>query len=89
MKHALTLAAACAAFLSGCTGASDPYPRLLPTDQILAEPALPDHAPDAVASSAAVDAEAQGRAAALRARAEALRGPVIEPEILSRIRPQE
>lgn len=87
MNQVLILAA-CAVFLSGCTGASDPYPRLLPTDQILAEPVLPDHAPDAAASPAAVDAEAQARAAALRARAEALRGPVIEPEALSRMRPQ-
>lgn len=88
MKHTLMLIA-CAAILSACAGESGPYPRLLPTDRILAEPALPDHAPDAAASSAAVDAQAQAHADALRQRADALRGPVIEPETLSRIRPQE
>ena len=86
MKHLLVITIG--AMLAGCTGESDPYPRLLPTDRILAEPVLPDHAPDA-ASSAAVDAQAQARAEALQQRADALRGPVIEPETLSRIRPQE
>jgi hypothetical protein len=88
MKHALILTA-CAALLSGCEGESEPYPRLLPTDQILAEPTLPDHAPEAATSPAAVDAEAEARAAELRRRAEALRGPVIEPDTLSRMQPQD
>ncbi|MCZ0962301.1 hypothetical protein [Paracoccus benzoatiresistens] len=88
MKHVLTLIA-CAALLSGCGGDAEPYPRLLPTDQILAEPTLPDHAPEAADSPAAVDVEAEARAAELRRRAEALRGPVIEPETLSRMRPQD
>lgn len=88
MKHALTLIA-CAALLSGCDGKDDPYPRLLPTDQILAEPTLPDHAPEAATSPATVDAEAEARAAELRRRADALRGPVIEPEALSRMRPPD
>ncbi|WP_207099532.1 hypothetical protein [Paracoccus shandongensis] len=88
MKHALTLIA-CAALLSGCGNEADPYPRLLPTDQILAEPTLPDHAPDAAASPAAVDAQAKARAEALRQRADALRGPVIEPEARSRMRPRD
>lgn len=87
MTRILTLIA-CGAILSACTGESGPYPRLLPTDRILAEPVLPDHVPDA-ASPAAVDARAQARADALRQRADALRGPVIEPETLSRIRLQE
>lgn len=77
-----------AALLAGCTGEARDYPRLLPTDQILAEPTLPDHAPDAALSPADVDAEAQARADALRQRAEALRGPVIEPGTLARMRPQ-
>ena len=75
---------ACVALLAGCGNAADPYPRLLPTDQILAEPALPDYTPQA-----AVDAEAETRADALRRRADALRGPVIEPETLARIRAQQ
>lgn len=88
MKHAL-IPIACAALLSGCGGDADTYPRLLPTDRILAEPVLPDHAPEAAASSAAVDAEAEARAEALRRRAEALRGPVIEPEARARMRPRD
>ena len=32
-----------AALLAGCTGEAEDHPRLLPTDQILAEPTLPDH----------------------------------------------
>ncbi|MGN7869895.1 hypothetical protein [Paracoccus sp. 22332] len=86
MRHALILT--CVAALAACTGEADTYPSLLPTDRILAEPALPDHAPHA-ASSVAVDAEAQARADALRQRADALRGPVIEPDALSRMRPQD
>lgn len=86
MRHVLIISLAVA--LSACAGESDPYPRLLPTDQILAEPTLPDHAPQA-ASSVAVDAQVQARADALRRRADTLRGPVIEPETLSRIRPRE
>lgn len=86
MRHALILT--CVAALAACTGESDTYPSLLPTDRILAEPALPDHAPQA-ASSVAVDAEAQARADALRQRADALRGPVIEPDALSRMRPRD
>jgi len=88
MKRTLPLFA-CAALLSGCGGEADPYPRLLPTDRILAEPVLPDHAPDAAISPAAVDAQAKARAEALRERADALRGPVIEPEARSRMQPRD
>ena len=84
MKHAPMLIAC--VLLTGCAGNADTYPRLLPTDQILAEPTLPDHIPRTATSSASVDAEAEARAAALRRRADALRGPVIEPEALARIR---
>ena len=75
--------------LAGCGDAVGDYPALMPTDQLLAEPALPDHVPDAARSPAAVEAQAQTRAADLRRRAEALRGPVIEPDILSRMSPQD
>lgn len=84
MKHALILIAA-AVSLAACVENTDRYPRLLPTDQVLAEPTLPDHAPEAAASPDAVDAEAESRAEALRRRAEALRGPVIEPGVLERM----
>lgn len=84
MKPILTLSA-CLAVLSGCANDAQTYPRLLPTAQVLAEPTLPDHAPDAAVSSAAVDAQAQSQADSLRRRADSLRGPVIEPEVLSRM----
>lgn len=66
-----------------CGGEDARYPSLLPTEQILAEPTLPDHAGAAAADPAPVDIEA--RAEALRRRAEALRGPVIEPEARARM----
>ncbi|TBN43775.1 hypothetical protein EYE42_01170 [Paracoccus subflavus] len=68
----------------GCQSEGDDYPRLLPTDVILAEPVLPDHAPAATAPGA-VRADTAARADALRQRADALRGPVIEPETLARM----
>lgn len=76
---------ACAALIAGCDSRQDPYPSLMPTDRLLAEPTLPDHAADAALSPDPGDARIQGHADALRRRAEALRGPVIEPEIRSRL----
>lgn len=59
--------------LSACADRQPGYPALIPTDDILAEP---EQIPDPVA-----EAEIQkARADALRDRAEALRGPVIDPE---------
>lgn len=80
-RHATILAALLlpAPLLSGCGGGD--YPALLPTDQVLAEPTLPDAQADPVATAG----EAEARADALRARAEALRGPVIEPETARRM----
>ena len=80
MKHALTIFAL---MLSACAGTQD-YPRLLPTDQILAPPALPAHARDAAADPAPLVSAASARADALRARAEALRGPVVDPALRKR-----
>lgn len=62
--------------LAGCVASTDTYPALLPTDELLAEPSLPD----AQLDDAATTAETRSRADALQTRAEALRGPVIEPE---------
>lgn len=75
---ALTLA-----LLAGCAG-GDAYPDLLPTDLILAEPALPAHAAPAASGGAPVAAATTGRADALRARADALRGPVVDPALRRR-----
>lgn len=79
---------ACILSLPGCAGEGDDYPRLLPSDTILAEPVLPDHAP-ASATPASVRAETLSRAESLRRRADGLRGPVIEPEVLSRMNRQK
>ncbi|WP_410219476.1 hypothetical protein [Paracoccus sp. (in: a-proteobacteria)] len=69
--------------LAAC-GAAPDYPALLPTAQVLAEPAVPTHAVTATNTDAPVVAAEEGRAAALRARAEALRGPVVEPDLRRR-----
>lgn len=58
--------------LAGCSGVDDPYPQLLPIDEILTDPAP-------VSDPVAVQAELSGDAAGLRARAARLRGPVIDP----------
>lgn len=75
---ALTLA-----LLAGCAD-GHAYPDLLPTDRILAEPALPAHAGPAAIGGAPVSAATTGRADALRARADALRGPVVDPALRRR-----
>jgi hypothetical protein len=71
--------------LSACGRDGDDYPRLLPTDVIMAEPAVPGHAIDATQSQAIAEAPAQDKAQALRRRADALRGPVIEPDQRARM----
>lgn len=59
--------------LAGCGRADDDsYPRLLPLDQLTAEPAVPAHASDAIADPDSVRGE-------LRARADAARGTVPAP----------
>lgn len=84
MKYAPLLTASLLA-LAACDKQADTYPDLLPTEQILAEPTLPSHSTDAVSSSNTVDAQANARADALRARAEALKKPVIEPDTRARM----
>lgn len=72
--------------LSACSGQSgNDYPTLLPMDQLLAEPELPAARVD---PDIATD-EARTRAEDLRARADTLRGPVIEPELKRRIEETE
>ncbi|MCF3974435.1 hypothetical protein [Paracoccus salsus] len=71
--------------LAACGGGGDTYPHLLPTEMILAEPALPDHAAGAAASPSITADETRTRAAALKRRADGMRGPVIEPDALARM----
>lgn len=84
MKNALFLTA-CLLATNACNKQADNYPSLMPTAQVLAEPTLPSHSADAVTSSQHVDAQAAARAQALRNRAEALKKPVIEPEMRERM----
>lgn len=82
MKHAHILAALCAiAALSACERNGADYPQLLPTDQLLAEPALPAHATETGAQTEALET----RADALRRRADGLRRPVIDPASRARM----
>ncbi|WP_378943125.1 hypothetical protein [Paracoccus sp. R86501] len=80
MTHTLRLALILVATLAACGGEGD-YPELLPTSQLLAEPAVPVHAQTAVADPAPVEAATISRAEALRARARALQGPVVPEEL--------
>jgi hypothetical protein len=63
------------------SGADAPWPALVPVEQIAAQVPPPGAAADP-APAQAIDS----RAARLRARAERLRGPVIDPETESRMR---
>lgn len=75
MVLALTLAA-----LAGCDDRIGDYPALLPTDQILAEPAVPGHAADSASDPAAMTAGLQGRRSTLTSQAP---GPVASDAALS------
>ena len=54
--------------LTGCSDRMGDYPKLLPTEQLLADPALPAHAADAPED---IDAALEARAAGLARRATA------------------
>lgn len=82
MKHRLILTLGALAALSACGGAQGDYPALLPTAEALAEPAIPAHAGGASPTGEDITA----RADALRARADALRRPVIEPATRARMK---
>ncbi|KRW93349.1 hypothetical protein [Paracoccus sp. MKU1] len=60
--------------LAACGDAGGDYPELMPTDRLLAEPALPGHAADAARDPAAVGGALDARGQALAGRAGA--GPV-------------
>ena len=61
-------------FVAACTDGSGDYPRLLPTQQILAEPTLPDHAGTLDGDVLRDRVQAQGKAT--RARGDAIPDPV-------------
>lgn len=85
MKH-LSYLTLCAVIplLSACADDNGEYPALMPTDQLLAEPEL---SPAASAPQATTE-NVESKADALRARAEALRQPVIDPETRRRMEQQ-
>ncbi len=81
MRRALPLLLLLAAACAGDPEAED-YPRLLPLETLLADPALPPHAaadPDAVAR------ELRGAQTGLEAEAEAARaGGITDPALIAR-----
>lgn len=62
--------------LAACSAGTDDYPRLLPTQQILAEPALPDHAAPAIEADRPVRDTVEAQGAATRGAGEAIPDPV-------------
>ncbi|MFV0383078.1 hypothetical protein [Paracoccus sp. (in: a-proteobacteria)] len=67
--------------LAACADPATPYPDLVPTSRMLAQPVLD---PDAAAPETTTDAT-KARAAALKARAGTLRRPVIPPDLRNRM----
>lgn len=57
------------AMLAGCGDGGDDYPKLMPTDQVLAPPALPGHAADAARDPTSVSDALNARSQALAGRA--------------------
>lgn len=64
-KHALPLCLAAVLSVAGCADTSVEYPALLPTDQLLAEPAIPGHAEIAASSPDQVRSDLESAGAAL------------------------
>lgn len=88
MKMSHTLPALFAFVLvAACAPDGPDYPALLPTAEVLAEPALPAHAAVArtPADAARTEAATSARADALRSRAGGLRAPVIDPATRARM----
>lgn len=83
--HPFAVATCATLILSACHNGAADYPALLPTQQILAEPTLPDHSASAAVDPEATQAATSARADALRRKADALNAPVIEPAIKSRM----
>lgn len=77
----MTLRPALLCLILAACAADDGYPELRPTAEMLAQPQL---TPEANAP-ATTRQTAERRADALRARADALRGPVIEPDLRQRM----
>ncbi|QBX35051.1 hypothetical protein E4191_10300 [Paracoccus liaowanqingii] len=87
MRHAsaaLAPAALTLVLLIAACSEGGEFPALLPTDRLLAEPALPAHAVAARADPAPLEAATLARAEALQARAAALQRPVVDPALRAR-----
>lgn len=69
--------------IAACSATQGDYPQLLPTAQILAQPTLPDYVPPQAPAS--VNDALTGQADTLRNRADALRGPIIDPATRARM----
>lgn len=72
--------------LAACGGPRDDYPTLVPMEQLLATPEIPEHAATAMADPAPTQGGLDNQAATLRARADALRRPVIDAATAARMR---
>ncbi|MDO5604452.1 MAG: hypothetical protein Q4G25_04735 [Paracoccus sp. (in: a-proteobacteria)] len=70
---------------AGCGDRGDDYPALLPTDQILAEPAIPGHAGIAATSPDQVVADLQSAGAALAvSAADVTAAPITDDAMIRR-----
>lgn len=72
------------ALVAGCDRSDGDYPRLLPTQQVLAEPVLSENAGPAAVSPDPVRGSVESRAAALRNRAAAIPDPVDDAALAAR-----
>lgn len=70
--------------LVACSDGSEGYPRLLPTQQILAEPTLPDHATPVAAGEEPVRDAVEAQGAATRNAAKAIPDPVDDAALSAR-----
>lgn len=82
MLRKTLLSLSVSALLSACGGGGDDYPRLLPTQAILAEPTLPEHAGAAANDAAPIKDAVKAQGNAARASADAIPDPV-DPDNLA------
>ncbi|TRW96252.1 hypothetical protein FNJ84_13265 [Paracoccus sp. M683] len=83
MFRALMITTVCLA-AAGCSDDAADYPRLLPTQQILAEPSLPDHAGPITDNADPLRQAVQARGAATQARAGTIADPADGRDLAAR-----